>query len=179
MVAAGCVPRKPAAKHASKAQAKKPPLPEHIRLSGGEFVLASPSGERLWQGKGKSFDWDTAAQTAALKDAQGTFFRAGKAALKAAAPSVRVDYKSRVVYLEGGVMAQSQADTARFSADRVQWHAKDQKVYGQGNVNFVRGQSQATGDRLVGDTALRRVRLEAVGRPVLLRMVQTRGKPLF
>jgi len=35
------------------------------------------------------------------------------------------------------------------------------------------------GDRIVADTALKHVRLQGEGRPVVLRIVQTRGKALF
>jgi len=181
ILVAGCTSRKPKPQPAAppEAEEEKPALPEHVRLGGGDFVLTAPEGGRLWQGSGKSFDWDTQAQTAVLTDAKGTFFEAGKPALEGAASRIRVDTKARVVYLDEGVQASSPVTGAAFSADRAEWRADEQKVYGQGNVKVVRGQSEASADRLVADTALKRVRLEGEGRPVTLRIVQTPGKALW
>jgi LPS export ABC transporter protein LptC len=176
--APGCGPRKQ--KPSPQAEEKKPePQLAHIRLSNGDFVLAAPEGGRLWEGKGSAFDWDSAAQTASLKQAVCTFYQGGKAVLRGTAPAVRADYRARVVYLDQGVQAHSPDGAASFRADRAEWRAKEQKVYGRGNVKFVRGQSEATGDRIVADTALKHVRLQGEGRPVVLRIVQTRGKALF
>ena len=136
-----------------------PPAGAHAEVKGGEIVVASPEGARLWRASAATIEWDYDKQQAVLHDVNCVFSEKDKPTLEAQAPLVKADIKRREVVLEGGVTARSLITRTSLRADRMEWKAKDKEVYATGNVKYARGDFVITGERLRADLALKRARL--------------------
>jgi len=124
-----------------------------------QIWLTDARGERVWEARAESIDLDDEKKVAWLKQVKCTFVKKGRTLLSVQAGSVQVDYQKRVISLADGVRAVSPVTRGSLQADQLTWAAKQKKLSGRGNLKFSQGKVSVTGDSVVADTALKRVKV--------------------
>jgi len=171
----GCAPRpSPAPKGKPRAAEQAPEktavAPVRLKQRGMSISLSDEKGQPVFEASAASLEVDENTKTGRMQNPRFTFYEGGKAALRARAGAVVVDYAKKIVHLDGGVEGNSEASGYSFRADRAQWDYDKKELRAWGKVRFWQKEWEAKGEELVGDTALKRARL--IGSPATLRIAQ-------
>lgn len=96
--------------------------------------------------------------TLELRTVKASLYKNGKIAGILTAPSVMADSRKKEIWASGGVTVSSAVENATASADRIVWKAREDRLYGTGNVNMAKQNVSVAASSFQADTALKKSR---------------------
>lgn len=131
---------------------------ENIILTESDHVTQGP----LWEIKAKRAEYSKDRKVAQITGLEGTFFDAGKKALRVKAPAGEIRTDERTILLTGGVQGLALERGTTLNADQIRWIPEKKIVIAEGSVvlSDPKQQVEVTGKRMVGDIAIKSVTLE-------------------
>ncbi|MGA7955370.1 MAG: LPS export ABC transporter periplasmic protein LptC [Gloeobacterales cyanobacterium] len=130
---------------------------ENIILTESDRITQGP----LWEIKAKRAEYSKDRKIAQITSLEGTFFDAGKKALRVKAPTGEIRTDERTILLKGGVQGLSLERGTTLNADQIRWTPEKKIVTAEGSVVLFdpKQQVEVTGKRMVGDIAIKSVTL--------------------
>ena len=131
---------------------------ENIILTESDRITQGP----LWEIKAKRAEYSKDRKMAQITGLEGTFFDAGKKALRVKAPAGEIRTDERTILLKGGVQGLALERGMTLTADQIRWTPEKKIVIAEGSVVLFdpKQQLEVTGKRMVGDIAIKSVTLE-------------------
>ena len=131
---------------------------ENIVLTESDHITQGP----LWEIKAKRAEYSRDRKIAQITGLEGTFFDAGKKALRVKAPAGEIRTDERTILLKGGVQGLALERGMTLTADQIRWTPEKKIVIAEGSVVLFdpKQQVEVTGKRMVGDIAIKSVTLE-------------------
>ncbi|MHB1459522.1 MAG: hypothetical protein ACYC0V_21635 [Armatimonadota bacterium] len=165
---AGCSSdnQKGTGKSANQALPNKVNTTEDISLKANlkkaELEWVDEKGNHIWkaglkEGKALQSGNDTIVE---IVDVKSSLFHDGRISATMDAPKVTADSRNRMLTASGGVKITSSQGNGYFTAEKVVWKSKENKVYGYGDVRMQKGSISASASEVVADTALNKASLK-------------------
>ncbi len=141
------------------------PDPNRVSLTYENIVLTESDRKTqgpLWEIKAKRAEYSKDRKIAQITGLEGTFFEAGKKALRVKAPKGEIRTDERTIFLKGGVQGLAMERGTTLNADQIRWTPDKKIVIAEGAVVLFDPKQQVTvkGKRMVGDIAIQSVTLE-------------------
>jgi LPS export ABC transporter protein LptC len=144
-----------------------PPKPDPNRVSLAYENIVLTESDRttqgpLWEIKAKRAEYSKDRKIAQITDLEGTFFEAGKKALRVKAPKGEIRTDERIILLKGGVQGLALERGTTLNADQIRWTPDKKIVMAEGSVVLYdpKQQVDVKGKRMVGDIAIKSVTLD-------------------
>jgi LPS export ABC transporter protein LptC len=141
------------------------PDPKRVSLAYENIVLTESDRKTqgpLWELKAKRAEYSKDRKIAQITELEGTFFEAGKKALRVKAPSGEIRTDERTILLTGGVQGLALERGTTLNATQILWTPEKKIVTAEGAVTLFDPKQQVTvtGKRMVGDIAIKSVTLD-------------------
>lgn len=111
-----------------------------------------------WELNSQTVIMDQGKNKVIFQKSQGVFYEQGQKALTLQGDKGYFDLDTKNINLEGNVLVVSNK-AEKIQAQKIQWVAARQKIQGQGQVIFVRGNTKVLGDRFEADLNLENVQI--------------------
>ena len=162
---AGCSGKGRTDKAASSARSKaaKQREPESMlqaEFSKARIIWSDSHGRRVMEAQFKEAVGSQTGNnsTLELRTVKASLYKNGKIAGILTAPSVMADSRKKEIWASGGVTVSSAVENATASADRIVWKAREDRLYGTGNVNMAKQNVSVAASSFQADTALKKSR---------------------
>jgi LPS export ABC transporter protein LptC len=141
------------------------PDPKRVSLAYENIVLTESDRKTqgpLWELKAKRAEYSKDRKIAQITELEGTFFEAGKKALRIKAPAGEIRTDERTILLKGGVQGLALERGTTLNATQILWTPEKKIVLAEGAVTLFDPKQQVTvtGKRMVGDIAIKSVTLD-------------------
>jgi LPS export ABC transporter protein LptC len=141
------------------------PDPKRVSLTYENIVLTESDRKTqgpLWEIKAKRAEYSKDRKIAQITGLEGTFFEAGKKALRVKAPAGEIRTDERTILLKGGVQGLALERGTTLNADQIRWTPEKKIVIAEGSVVLFdpKQQVEVIGKRMVGDIAIKSVTLD-------------------
>jgi LPS export ABC transporter protein LptC len=141
------------------------PDPKRVTLTYENIVLTESDRKTqgpLWEIKAKRAEYSKDRKIAQITGLEGTFFEAGKKALRVKAPVGEIRTDERTILLKGGVQGLALERGTTLNADQIRWTPEKKIVIAEGSVILFdpKQQVEVMGKRMVGDIAIKSVTLD-------------------
>ena len=116
----------------------------------GNTISESKDGKLVWEVTAQTMRGSKNSQEIALQNVRGVFYRPQGGTVVLTAPVGVYVPKEQTLRFTGEVKAVS-SDGDTFTAKEMGWLAKEERIYGQGQAQLNRKESQVSGDRIESD----------------------------
>ena len=162
---AGCSGKGRTDKAASSARSKpqkqrEPESTLQAEFSKARIIWSDSRGRRVMEAQFKEAVGSQTGNnsTLELRTVKASLYKNGRIAGILTAPSVRADSRKKEIWASGGVTVSSAVENATASADRIVWKAREDRLYGTGNVNMAKQNVSVAASSFQADTALKKSR---------------------
>ncbi|MDO8684681.1 MAG: hypothetical protein Q7N50_14545 [Armatimonadota bacterium] len=132
-----------------------------VESKGVKELSWQSNGSYIMRASAKSLTADERSLTAQLSGARAVLYKNGKEAMSVSARLIEVDGKAEKLTARNGATAKSLVRDVSARVGNLTWTHKDHRIIGEGAVTVASGAGSLSGDRFVGDTELKQIRVYA------------------
>ncbi|SMC38768.1 LPS export ABC transporter periplasmic protein LptC [Sporomusa malonica] len=134
-----------------------PVQPANITFAGSSIV-EEQDGKKLWELSAETIEADVNGKVVYLNNLKGIFYQDNGSKIDIIAKRATLDTKTHDISMQGDVKATA-SDGAVFTAAEARWSGEPQGFTGTGGVSLTRNGTIITGDNIITDAKMEKVKV--------------------